>query len=77
MENLSKVQRIVIIGIAAVMLLVIGYYIMHKTNQYTAFDAGAALQVNNAAEGGVEQVRNSADAGSGIKDYNCTYNRLC
>jgi len=51
MENLTKVQRVIIIGAAVIMLLVIGYYIMHKTQQYSTFDANDALQGNSAAEG--------------------------
>ena len=50
MENLNKIQKIIIISIAAIMLLVIGYYIMHKTKQYTTFEAGDAIQGSNTME---------------------------
>ena len=43
MENLSKIQKLIIIGAAVIMLLVIGYYIMHKTQSYTAFEANDAV----------------------------------
>jgi len=52
MENLSKIQKAIIIGAAVIMLLVIGYYIMHKTQQYGTFEAADALQDNNIVGAG-------------------------
>ena len=50
MENLNKTQKVIIAIIAVIMLLVIGYYIMHGTKQYNTFEATDAIQKNETVE---------------------------
>ena len=46
MENLSKTQKIILISIAILMLLVIGYYFMQKTKQYDNYEMSDMVKNN-------------------------------
>ena len=54
MENLNKTQKIVLITIATLMLLVIGYYFMQKTNKYDTFEMDGMLKNNSSPQNGFE-----------------------
>jgi len=57
MENLNKTQKIVLITIATLMLLVIGYYFMQKTGQYDNFDTDEILNGNNSYDSSHEKTK--------------------
>lgn len=58
MENLNKTQKLIFIIIATFMLLVIGYYFMHKTKQYDSYEITEMVQED----------KNSEDSNNNLKE---------